>query len=84
MGLQLTGVSEEKVWEMHGVMAGNAVRRLKANDPELKRVNWFAAGVGNEEVERLAEGLSRSVRAGASRTILDLPRTSHGSISSQN
>ena len=63
MGLQLTGVSEEKVWEMHGVMAGNAVRRLKANDPELKRVNWFAAGVGNEEVERLAEGLSMRGRS---------------------
>ena len=33
--LEGTGVSAEKVREMNGVMAGNAVRRLKANDPEL-------------------------------------------------
>eukprot|EP01046_Picozoa_sp_COSAG06_P069882 COSAG06_NODE_19271_length_845_cov_3.387399_2_plen_53_part_01 len=44
-------------------MAGKAakraaeVARLKANDPELKEVSWGYAGVGNEEVERLAEGL---------------------------
>ena len=33
------------------------IARLKANDPELKQVYWFEAGVGNEEVGRLAEGL---------------------------
>ena len=33
------------------------IARLKANDPELKKVNWIRAGVGNEEVARLAEGL---------------------------
>ena len=33
------------------------IARLKANDPELKTVNWDGADVGNEEVGRLAEGL---------------------------
>ena len=33
------------------------IARLKANDPELLTVDWYRAGVGNEEVARLAEGL---------------------------
>ena len=33
------------------------IARLKANDPELKTVDWYGTGVGNEEVARLAEGL---------------------------
>ena len=38
VGLDGTGVGAEKVREMNGVLAGNAVRRLKANDPELTEV----------------------------------------------
>ena len=30
------------------------IARLKANDPELKEVDWNCADVGNEEVARLA------------------------------
>ena len=33
------------------------IARLKANDPELKAVDWSDARVGNDEVARLAEGL---------------------------
>jgi len=55
------------------------IARLKANDPELKEVRWIRAGVGNEEVARLAEGLDgntvlQTVRLGGNAKLTDVDR----------
>ena len=59
MGVTLddTAVSEREQSAMRKICASNARRRLKANDTEVIAVNWYKCGVGDAEVQALAQGL---------------------------
>ena len=52
-----TGVGTLQWKAALGVMAANAQRRLRANDPDLKMVDWCDVRAGNEDIVPLVHGL---------------------------